>query len=301
MEQLIDRFLRYLSLEKNASELTMQSYRTDLLSFADFLLVDQGVPSRRAVDIATVDLPTMRRYLASLQKAGLQKSSIGRHLSATRSFFGYLCREGLALKNIPAAVISPKKEKHLPEFLYYYELEDLLDAPDLNTLEGKRDRAILEVSYGAGLRVSELVCSDINNINFTVGYIRVIGKGNKERLVPLGEIALYAVNEYLRARQAAGLPYQGAEPLILNKRGGRLSDRSIRNILNKYVEQAAINRHISPHSLRHTFATHLLENGADLRAVQEFLGHSNLSTTQIYTHVTKSRLKSIYDKTHPRA
>ncbi|MDD2220664.1 MAG: tyrosine recombinase XerC [Clostridia bacterium] len=301
MEQLIGRFLRYLSLEKNASELTIKSYQSDLLSFADFLLADQGLSSRNAIDIAAVDLAAMRRYLALLQKSGLQKSSIGRHLSATRSFFRFLCREGLVQKNVPSVVNSPKKEQHLPEFLYYDELEALLDAPDLNTLAGKRDRAALEVLYGAGLRVSELVSSDVNSINFTAGYIRVIGKGNKERLAPLGEIALYAIKEYLNAREAAGLSYQGAAPLLLNKNKGRLSDRSIRNILNKYVEQAAVCRHISPHALRHTFATHLLENGADLRAVQELLGHADLSTTQIYTHVTKNRLKSIYDKTHPRA
>jgi len=246
------------------------------------------------------DSISMRNYIASLRHQGLRKSSIARHLTAIRSFYRFLCREEVAELNPAQAVASPKRDKLLPHFLYYEEVEALLNAPD-DSLGGRRDKAILEVLYGCGLRVSELTALDCGSIEHDVGYLRVFGKGAKERIVPIGLEAVNAVNRYLSLRAEHGANTDKQLPLFLNLRGGRLSDRSVRNIINKYTEQIALIKHISPHTLRHSFATHLLDNGADLRSVQELLGHVKLDTTQIYTHVTRSRMREVYDRTHPRA
>ncbi|MEG1500847.1 MAG: tyrosine recombinase XerC [Clostridiales bacterium] len=298
MEALLEKFLFYLQIEKNCADNTIQAYRRDLEKFIAFIEKDSSKP-KPDIDPNDVDTWTMRRYLSYLQKTGLDKNSIAQHLAACRSFYRYLCREDLAEANYASFVATPKKNKLLPKFLYYPEMEALLLAPD-SSLLGKRNRAILEVLYGGGLRVGEIVTANIKDIDLDVGYIRVMGKGSKERLVPLGLLALDAVEDYLQTRRAVD-PRHKDEPLFLNKNGGRLSDRGIRYMLDKYVEQVALKEKISPHTLRHSFATHLLENGADLRSVQEFLGHSSMSTTQIYTHITKNRMKDVYNKTHPRA
>ncbi|MDD2498406.1 MAG: tyrosine recombinase, partial [Desulfitobacteriaceae bacterium] len=254
------------------------------------------------VDAAQVDHLTVRRFLAKLQAKGLSKSTMARKLAALRSFYRYLAREEIVKVNPMLNVHTPKMDKRLPKFLYYKEIEALLNAPD-STSQGERDKAILEVIYGGGLRVGELEGLNIVDIDFSLGYARVFGKGSKERVVPLGGAALRALRQYLSQGRKELEARSGSrqEALFLNKYGRRLSARSVRNIVDKYVAQAALNQKISPHSLRHSFATHLLEGGADLRSVQELLGHVKMSTTQIYTHVTKKQLKSVYEKTHPRA
>ncbi|MCL2817908.1 MAG: tyrosine recombinase XerC [Clostridiales bacterium] len=303
MRNLKEKFLRHLRVEKNVSAHTLDAYDGDLEDFFAFLCRFLEV-GREALEPGMVDALAMRRYLGHLKERSLARNTIARRLSALRSFYHYLCREEILEMNIPSSTATPKAEKRLPKFLYYPEMEALLAAPDTTAPAGLRDRALLEVIYGGGLRVGELVAINYGDIDFTVGYVRVLGKGQKERLVPLGRPALLALREYLVALPSRGRLAKDS-PVFLNLSrngaGRRLSDRSVRNIINKYVEQTAIQKKISPHALRHSFATHLLDAGADLRSVQEFLGHSSLSTTQVYTHVTKSRLRSVYDKTHPRA
>lgn len=232
----------------------------------------------------------------------MSRATIARKLAALRSFVKYLCRENILGGNPIANVSTPKREKKLPRFLYPMEINLLMDAPDTTKASGIRDKAILEVLYAAGVRVSELVGINLSDLERSQHWVKIRGKGSKERLAPLGSNSLEAINEYLNK----GRPHLLAvgdidyEALFLNKFGTRLSARSIRNIINKYVEQLAINHKVSPHTLRHSFATHLLNNGADLRSVQELLGHVKLSTTQIYTHLTKDRIKAIHEETHPR-
>lgn len=240
--------------------------------------------------------------MAQLQEKGLSKSTVARKLAALRSFYRYLTREEIINANPMTNVTTPKLEKRLPKFLYYQEVEALLNAPDASN-QGQRDKAILETIYGGGLRVSELVGMNMGDIDFSLGYARVFGKGSKERIVPLGGAALRALKQYISCgrKELEAKSISRQEALFLNKYGGRLSARSVRNIVNKYVAQAALTQKISPHALRHSFATHLLEAGADLRSVQELLGHVKMATTQVYTHVTKKQLKTVYQKTHPRA
>ncbi len=299
IEQYLLAFLKYLQIERNASPHTVRNYETDLRCFIEFIAVEQGQSIENA-DLKEADAITLRNHLAELKKRGLQKSSLARHLTAIRSFYNYLNLAELIKGNPAAFTASPKKDKHLPKFLYYEEVESLIEAPDA-TLAGLRDRAILEMLYGLGVRVSELVALDIGDIDFNLAYVRIFGKGGKERINPLGRAAADAVADYLAARAKQKIDNAPACPLFLNLRGGRLSDRSVRKIVDKYIDQQAIKKKISPHSLRHSFATHLLENGADLRAVQELLGHSSLSSTQIYTHVSRAHMKEVYDLTHPRA
>ncbi|MDD4752491.1 MAG: tyrosine recombinase XerC [Desulfitobacteriaceae bacterium] len=301
MDLLLEQFIAYLKIEKNASEHTLEGYSHDLLEFGEFLA--QALKKDLSqVDAAQVDHLTVRRFLAKLQAKGLSKSTMARKLAALRSFYRYLAREEIVKVNPMLNVHTPKMDKRLPKFLYYKEIEALLNAPD-STSQGERDKAILEVIYGGGLRVGELEGLNIVDIDFSLGYARVFGKGSKERVVPLGGAALRALRQYLSQGRKELEARSGSrqEALFLNKYGRRLSARSVRNIVDKYVAQAALNQKISPHSLRHSFATHLLEGGADLRSVQELLGHVKMSTTQIYTHVTKKQLKSVYEKTHPRA
>ncbi|MGI5891352.1 MAG: tyrosine recombinase XerC [Bacillota bacterium] len=298
MQALIKKYNMYLIAEKNYSTHTLRAYESDLLDLAAFMAREQAC-TPVDIDINAIDNLLIRHYLSYLRQSGLSKRSIARKLSTIRSFYHFITRENLLKEAKNFTVSTPKADQYLPRFLYYPEIEALLTAPD-ESLGGLRDKAILEVIYGAGLRVSELVSLNIGDIDYSVGYLRVFGKGSKERIVPIGLPAMEAVKAYSQAR-AQKYPLVKGKALFLNNRGGRLTDRSIRNIVNKYMEKAAINHKISPHTLRHSFATHLLDNGADLRSVQEFLGHASMSTTQIYTHVTKNRLKEVYDKTHPRA
>ncbi len=299
--QHIEDFLTHLRVEKSASSLTLVSYRTDLGQFFRFLSREYEVPLEQ-VSADLLNHKTVREYLASMQESGLSRSTMARKLAALRSFVKYLCREDIIPGNPIANVSTPKQEKKLPRFLYPAEIELLMDAPDQSKPTGLRDRAILETLYAAGMRVSELVGLDRADIDWDEEQIKLTGKGNKERLAPLGSKAKAALANYVEQ----GRPYllqkkEGdSEALFLNKYGTRLSGRSVRNIINKYVNNVAINQKVSPHTLRHSFATHLLNGGADLRSVQELLGHVKLSTTQIYTHLTKEKIKSIYNDSHPR-
>lgn len=296
----IEGFLDHLRIEKSASKLTLVSYRTDLYQFFDFMAAKYSIEKSQITD-AMLNHQVVREYLAHLQNDNFRRSSIARKLASLRSFIKYLCREGIIPGNPIAAVSTPKQDKKLPKFLYPQEIEILLTAPD-DSYFGLRDKAILETLYATGIRVSELVSLNLRDIDTEEELVRVWGKGSKERIVPLGRMAKFSLLNYLNnARPSLVRPNKNQEEaLFLNKNGTRLSDRSIRNILNKYVDSVALNQKISPHAIRHSFATHLLNNGADLRSVQELLGHVKLSTTQIYTHLTKENIKAIHTDTHPR-
>lgn len=306
MEIYLDEFITHLRVERNFSPHTLVSYKGDLKSFINFLKRDK-INSFNKVDRLQV-----RKFLAYLAGKNLEKSTIARKLSSIRSFFGYLTREKIIAQNPTIHIPTPKQVKKVPHFLDLHEVRLLLELPNRRTLLGLRDRAILEVLYGSGLRVSELVNLNINDVDLLGGMIKVKGKGSKERLVPIGETGLTSIERYLKMRQLPGksaffkiksfqnLPYSKG-PLFLNFQGSRLNTQSINRLVHKYIRLASIKKGVSPHTLRHTFATHLLDAGCDLRAVQEMLGHASLSTTQIYTHVTTERLKKVYRKYHPRA
>lgn len=289
MKRYIEKFIRYLEIEKNYSKHTVLNYNFDLEDFSKFL----GDKTVEAVEYLLI-----RKYLAVLKENNLNARTVSRKLSALRSFFKFLTREGYLKANPIAGVSSPKQDKHLPLFLTEEEVKRLIEASISNGQEKEmflRDTAILETFYSTGVRISELVGVNLHDVDFIGGIIKVLGKGKKERIVPVGEYAIRAIRAYLDKRK------QQSQVLFLNKNGRRLTDRGVRGIVDKYIRAASLNKGVSPHTLRHSFATHLLNHGADLRSVQELLGHSNLSTTQIYTHLTTERLKNVYDKAHPRA
>lgn len=288
MDRYIEKFIRYLEIEKNYSKYTISNYRLDLEGFKRFL-------GNSALE--KIDYLVLRKYLAILKEKNLKNRTVGRHLSTLRSFFKFLIREGYLKTNPIAGLSSPRQEKPLPLFLTEEEVTKLIGAVKLNNERGFRDRAVVETFYSTGIRVSELVGLNIEDIDFIGGIVKVMGKGKKERIVPIGDIALSAIRAYLERRKKE----QEAKALFLNKSGKRITDRGVRNIIDKYIRIASIKQGVSPHTLRHSFATHLLNRGADLRSVQELLGHVNLSTTQIYTHLTTEKLKKVYDKAHPRA
>jgi integrase/recombinase XerC len=305
MKALIERFLEYLRVERNASVHTLRSYSADLEQFRNFLLSSELHVDIKNGDVAVekIDHLAIRAYLSHLYR-GHKKSSLARKLAAQRSFFKYLVEEGRLAQSPAEIVATPKQEKPLPNFLAVDEVFSLMETPDQSTTWGARDRAILETLYSCGVRVSELVGLTDGDIDFTLGILKVFGKGRKERIVPIGEKALAAMREYLPQRDGiiAGLLPPGSKaPLFINHRGGRLTSRSVARILQKHVLKCGLLRKVSPHALRHSFATHLLDAGADLRGIQELLGHVSLSTTQRYTHVSVDKLMEVYDRTHPRA
>ncbi len=305
MKALIERFLEYLRVEKNASEHTLRSYGADLEQFRSFLLSsDLHVDKKRGdVAVENIDHLAIRAYLSHLYR-GHKKSSLARKLAAQRSFFKYLVEEGLLAQSPAEIVATPKQEKPLPTFLPVDEVFSLLDTTDKSTIWGARDRAMLETLYSCGIRVSELVGLTDGDIDFTLGILKVYGKGRKERIVPIGEKALAAIRDYLPQREGiiSRLHSPGFKaPLFINRRGGRLTSRSVARILQKHLLRCGLLRKVGPHALRHSFATHLLDAGADLRAIQELLGHVSLSTTQRYTHVSVDKLMEVYDRAHPRA
>jgi len=295
MEEEIVRFSRYLRGEKNVSPHTLKSYSSDLKDFLNFLKKEK-IPPR----IKYIDHLVIRRFLASLQKRGLSHTTMARKLATLRSFFRFLCREDDLEINPALGTRTPKIAKKLPKFLDLKEIFALLESPDEKHILGLRDRAILELLYATGMRVSELVGLNVNDVDLLGGVARVWGKGGKERLAPFGTEATRALHNYLMRRETLH-PREGERGLFLNKSGAQISARSIRKLLNKHIKKASLSQKISPHTLRHSFATHPLDAGADLRSVQELLGHTSLSTTQVYTHLTTERLKRIYDKAHPRA
>jgi tyrosine recombinase XerC len=290
MERHVDKFLNYLKLEKDASVHTVINYSVDLKELAEFL---------EDKDIHSVDVLDIRKFLVHLRQKEFKKVTIARKMACLRSFFKFLCREGHLKTNPMIGLVGPKLEKKLPIFLNEDDVVKLLEAPDETDLSGLRDKAMMETMYSTGIRVSELVGLNIEDIDFIGGVVRVYGKGKKERLAPIGDKALRIIKNYLQKRNAVTGTSNRA--LFLNKDKRRLTDRSVRNVVDKYIAVASIRNDISPHSLRHSFATHLLNRGADLRSVQELLGHANLSTTTIYTHLSTEKLKNVYDQTHPRA
>lgn len=296
----IEEFLNYLRVVKNASKLTLVSYRTDLEQYFQFLARRHGVDVED-LDLNNIDHKSVREYLSVLQQQGMQRSTMARKLAALRSFVRYLCRENVLPSNPIAAVATPKQDQRLPNFLYPIEVAQLIEAPDISKPLGMRDRALLELLYATGIRVSELVGLNAADLNRQQGVIKVAGKGGKERIVPLGKQSAEFLSRYLKVRESLLHQKKSASSaLFLNRFGRQLSVRGVRNIINKYVDALAINIKVSPHTLRHTFATHLLNRGADLRSVQELLGHVKLSTTQIYTHLTKEDIKRVHDRTLPR-
>ncbi len=302
MQEIFNRYINYLKAEQNASAYTVRNYSNDLLGnyiqgsekgFFQFLRI------RKIDSLDKVDNHTLRDYISWLLEQGIVRASIARKLSAIRSFFRYLEREGILTANPLKKVSSPKLDRLLPSFLTIEETVRLLQAPDLFKVEGQRDRALLELLYASGLRVSELVNIDLNQINLNTNEIRVWGKGAKERIVLIGKPAAQALNAYLRQGRPQLLLGKKNNALFLNHYGGRLPARRVQKILERYAK--TINKRVHPHMLRHTFATHLLDGGADLRVVQELLGHAQLSSTQIYTHVTKNQARKIYLSAHPMA
>lgn len=296
---LVDSFFVYLESEKNMAPQTIKSYNSDWMDFYSFLeqelRYDLGT-----LQVKEINHGVVRKYLAYLTQKSLCKTTIARRLAAIRSFYRYLQRKEIIDDNPLKDVSTPKIPKRLPRYLEQDEMERVLEQPATNTDAGLRDIAVLELLYGAGIRVSELVGLDLKNLDFSYGYIRVFGKGARERIIPLGRTAITALKDYLlRARPKwSSIPNQA---VFLNQRGSRLSDRSVRNIVKKYCQQASTKEILSPHGFRHSFASHLLDNGADLRTVQELLGHKKISSTQIYTHVSRSKLRKVYHLTHPRA
>jgi len=295
MDKWLERFLSYLRVAQNASPYTIKNYGNDIGQFLDYSKA-QGVDS-----LDEVDRPLLRGYLAELDDAGYVKASIARRVAEMRAFGDFLVREG-ALEHNPFRMVSaPRIPKRLPQYLTVAEVEALLAGPDTSTPLGQRDRAIIEMLYAAGLRVSELVNLDVSDVDLAQGQVRVVGKGRKERIALLGQPASDALRVYLRAGRVALMGQQSTSALFLNHRGGRLTTRGVALILNRAGKQADLRSPVSPHILRHSFATHLLDGGADLRVVQELLGHADLTTTQIYTHVSQSRAREVYMRAHPRA
>ncbi len=293
-ESASKNFFAYLEAARGASPHTIRNYGVDLKEFFSFL---NGKP------LAEVDALGVRSFLAHLKSRGHSKATLSRKIAALRSFFKFLARENYLKTNPVLGISTPKRDKKLPNFLDLNEVTHLLEAPSGKNWEGKRDRSILETLYSSGVRVSELVGLDRGDVDLLSGLVKVRGKGKKERIVPVGEKALQAVRGYLEAAVAhfRGRIDGSSTPLFLNRSGNRLTDRSVRRMLVKYARRISLKNGVSPHTLRHTFATHMLDRGADLRSVQELLGHANLSTTQIYTHVTTRRLQEVYSRAHPRA
>lgn len=290
--QWLDRFQQYLTQEKNLSHQTVKSYASDIKDFLSFL-------SLKKEELKETGYPIVRKYLSSLQKRSLQKSTLARRVSVLKNFFHYLYLKGYLSSFLLSGLRGPKLEKKIPSFLEEEEVEKLLGSVKGEDFFCYRDRAAMELLYATGMRIAELVDLNTENIDFAAETVKVKGKGNKERIIPVGSYALKALSTYGELRRKKAKP--GVKALFLNRFGQRLSDRFLRKKINRYLHLADIDKVSGPHSLRHSFATHLLNRGADIRSLQELLGHERLSTTQIYTHLSIKRLKEVYDKAHPRA
>jgi integrase/recombinase XerC len=300
MVERLKEFLRYLKLNRNASPHTVRAYETDLTQFLGHAAAAAGI-RRASLDASHLDRAALRSFLAALHRQGLSRASAARKLAAARSFLRYLRREG-AIDDDPGGLVpTPKREVRMPAHLSEREMEALLAAPPADTPLTRRDRAILELFYASGLRLSELVGLDVDDVNLSAQVVRVLGKGRKERLVPFNRTTASALRTYLADRAALVSRGQKADPMFVNYRGGRLTVRSVDRLVRKYVAATSTRMGISPHALRHSFATHLLQRGADLRVIQELLGHARLGTTQRYTHVNVAQLLEVYRKSHPRA
>ncbi|MDO9465003.1 MAG: tyrosine recombinase XerC [bacterium] len=295
----VQEFITYLEIERNVSEYTIKAYSSDIKQFLEFLKSNKE-------ELGNITHRTIRKFLAHLQNKAYSNKSTGRKLATIRSFFKFLVREGYQKTNPTLVVSSPKTDKKLPEFLTVENMIKLIEKPDENDVLGIRDRAIFETLYSTGIRVGELTHLNIYDIDFGGGTIKVKGKGNKQRIVPIGDTALDVINRYSAVRSTLfnnkniGIT-EDRQALFLDKWGGRLTSRSVERIVHKHIVGIPKTLGITPHTFRHSFATHLLDAGADLRSVQELLGHVSLSTTQIYTHLTPEKLKRTYKKAHPRA
>jgi integrase/recombinase XerC len=321
---ITQEFLSYLKFEKHFSGHTAKCYGADLEQYATFLVgpsddsnsdanwTDQSGATATAVQtesatklesqILSADANVLRSYLANLAEKQYSKSTTARKIATLRSFYKFLVKRNYVESNPVTSIKTPKQEKKLPKFLEYEEVQKLLNTPPVNTWLGARDRAILEVLYSTGMRVSEIVSLNMDDVDFLGEVIHILGKGKKERISPIGTSALQSIQNYIEFRNKRMQNNSNFDPKVLfaNKHGQRLSTRSVRRKMDKYLLEAGLDPSISPHTLRHSFATHMLNNGADLRSVQELLGHQSLSTTQIYTHVTTSQIKEIYENAHPR-
>lgn len=291
MEQVkeIEQFIQYLMAEKNYSQHTAKAYNIDMLEFYDFI-------KTKNIKLINCTKNIIREYLATLYNKNLKKSSIIRKFAVLKSFYKFLIIINGTKINPTASMSTPKKDKRIPVFLTEQEIKNLLDLPDIDL----RDRAMLELLYSSGIRIEELVGINLKDIDFMSENVKVFGKGAKERIVPVGNTCLFAIKNYLDERRKKNLNYSINSPLFLNKYGNRITQRGARKILHGWFMKSGITKKVSPHTLRHTFATHLLDNGCDIKSVQQMLGHKNLSTTQIYTHVTLESLRKIYNKAHPR-
>ncbi len=302
MEDLIEQYGAYLRVERNLSPHTLRNYLSDLRQFQQFLR-EEGLcqDGKKKIVLQRIDLHVVRAYLGALARI-CRKSSVGRKLAALKGFFRYLVKEQHIVGNPLSVFATPKQEKPLPAFLSVDDVFRLLGGVQgIGALE-IRDRAVLEVLYSTGVRASELVGLNWGDVDFQLGIIRVIGKGSKERIIPIGEIALQALRDYgVEQGRKWGRAAKGEAPVFLNRRGGRITTRSIARVVEKHLRASGIPVRMGPHGLRHTFATHLLNSGADLRVIQELLGHASLSTTQRYTHVNLDQLTAVYDRAHPRA
>ena len=306
MEHLLAQFLEHLRYERNVSEHTLRNYAIDLAQFLEYLApADPLTGARREPDVKEIDHITIREWLSELHNQNKKKTSIARKLASLRTFFQFLIREGAVEANPAKLVNTPRLEKKLPNHLSVEDAVRFIETPDTATDLGKRDRAILEFLYATGVRVSELTKLDLRDVDFRGKTVRVQGKRRKERIVPFGDPALHALLDYLTVRGAfldnAPVAERETQAIFLNYQGTRITTRSVGRMVDKYIRICAGIHDISPHSLRHSFATHLLDSGADLRDIQELLGHARLSTTQIYTHVSMEKLIEVYDRSHPKA
>lgn len=297
MDDAIRAFVTFLRVERRASPETLRSYASDLRQLSGFILGNQTVSS--PIDPATLSVDTIRRYLQWLDHKGEKRSSLARKLACIRSFFRYLLRQGLVGRSPVEDMRTPKQPKRLPRVLSKDDAGSLMIFPD-DVSSGLRDRALLETLYSTGARVAELVLLNVGDVDRGEGLIRLQGKGRKERIVPIGDLAVQAIQNYHASLHASGIRLDALSPVFLNMRGGRLTSRSVARIVTRYSKRLR-GGPVSPHTLRHSFATHLLDEGADLRAIQEMLGHTSLGTTQKYTHVATDQLLAVYDKAHPRA
>lgn len=295
MNELVNKFLDYLSYERNFSKYTILNYHEDLDRFMEY------INKKKINDIKNIDYQVIREYLVYMHNKKLAKKTISRRISALRSFFKYLLNRQYISDNPMILISNPKLDKLLPKFLYKEELDKIENIPDMNTIEGIRDKLIIELFYSTGIRVSELSNLKIKDIDFKEKKINIIGKGSKERIVLFGDTCLELLNLYINKSRPFILNDGDSPYLFVNKRKNKLSENSIRIIIKSILKKSGLNVKLTPHVLRHTFATDLLNNGADLRTVQELLGHENLKTTEVYTHITNERLKKVFNSCHPRA
>lgn len=303
MKALIEKYLKYLHIERNASNHTVVSYKTDLNAFLQFIASTEHISTEK-VNVAIITRLTIRLWLGELSEQGMAKSTIARKVAAIRSFFKYCFKRGHIEKNPAHLLIVPKKEHSLPKTATIEDIERMMDAVDITTVKGLQDRTILELFYGTGIRLSELTGLNLTDVDFRKNQLIITGKGNKQRIVPLGKTVLEKLKEFRKQRTelyGKKTDNDARTALFIAPGGQRMYDRAVRYMVEKYLKKTSEVTQKSPHVLRHSFATHMLDNGADIRIIKEFLGHTNLAATQIYTHTSVERLKNIYEQAHPRA